>query len=92
MPTSFQDQGLGTKLLDMLIGVSEEKGLESIYGIILPENREMISVCEKLGFKATLKDDNIFVELKLSAAPVEGAKQQDVGVASPPGAEMLEAN
>ncbi len=32
----YQEKGLGTKLVDMLINVAEEKGLESIYGIIMP--------------------------------------------------------
>jgi acetyltransferase len=68
----YQEKGLGTKILDMLIGVAEEKGLESIYGIILAENTEMIAICEKMGFKPTRQDENVYVELKLSAAPAEG--------------------
>jgi acetyltransferase len=75
----YQDEGLGTKLLDMLIGVAEEKGLESMYGIVLPENVEMITVCENLGFKVTRQEDNMFVELKLSAAPSERVTSRTVG-------------
>ncbi|HUI85982.1 MAG TPA: GNAT family N-acetyltransferase [Nitrososphaerales archaeon] len=82
----YQDQGLGTKLVDMLIGVAEEKGLESIYGLVLPENIEMITVCENLGFKVSRQEDNMFVELKLSAAPSERV----VAAASRP-APVLEA-
>lgn len=61
----YQRKGLGTKLVDMLIGVAQEKGLESIYGIILPENQGMISLCKKLGFQLEKKPDGIIAELKL---------------------------
>ncbi|MEM2211234.1 MAG: hypothetical protein QW372_03155 [Nitrososphaerales archaeon] len=49
----------------MLIGVAEEKGLESMYGIVLPENKNMISLCEKLGFNIEKKQGEVIVELKL---------------------------
>jgi len=46
----FQNNGLGLKLCDMLIGIAQEKGLKSIYGIVLNENRAMIHLAKKLGF------------------------------------------
>lgn len=46
----FQDKGLGLKLVDMLIGIAMEKGLKSIYGIVLNDNRKMIGLAKKLGF------------------------------------------
>jgi acetyltransferase len=46
----YQGKGLGYKLLDMLIGIAQEKGLEMIYGIVLTENRRMLRICEELGF------------------------------------------
>lgn len=61
----YQDKGLGTKLVDMLINWAEEKGLESIYGIILPENRRMIQLSEKLGFRIETRPEEVFVELPL---------------------------
>lgn len=60
-----QGKGLGTKLLDMLIHVADEKGLESIYGIILPENKAMIRLCKKLGFTTRRTPDGILAELRL---------------------------
>ena len=47
----FAGQGLGTKLLDMLIGIGEEKRLETIYGIVLADNSNMIRLCRGLGFE-----------------------------------------
>jgi acetyltransferase len=61
----YQGKGLGTKLIDMLISVAEEKGLESMYGIILPENVNMIRLCEKLGFTVKRSHEEVTVELKL---------------------------
>ena len=70
----FQGKGLGTKLVDMLIEVAIEKGLESIYGIILPENIRMIRLCEKLGFDVKYRAGEVYVELKLE--PRRGAKKE----------------
>jgi acetyltransferase len=47
---AYQNQGLGYKLVDVLIGIAEEKGLERIYGDILTDNKKMLSVCRKLGY------------------------------------------
>ena len=46
----FQGSGLGLKLSDILIGVAQEKGLKSIYGIVLSDNEKMIGLAKKLGF------------------------------------------
>ena len=46
----FQNNGLGLKLCDMLIGIGQEKGLKNIYGIVSNDNRKMISLARKLGF------------------------------------------
>ncbi len=46
----YQGQGLGTKLLDMLIGFCLERGLRQLYGVILPDNATMIGVAQRLGF------------------------------------------
>jgi len=61
----YQGKGLGTKLVDMLISVAEEKGLESMYGIVLPENANMIHLCEKLGFTVERRHEEVVMRLKL---------------------------
>jgi acetyltransferase len=61
----YQAKGLGIKLVDMLIEVAKEKGVESIYGIIMGENLKMIRLCEKLGFTTRREHDEVRVELKL---------------------------
>lgn len=62
----YQRRGLGYKLVDMLIGIAQEKGLEKIYGIVLTDNKRMLKVCEKLGFTIKhLSDGESRVELVL---------------------------
>ena len=62
----FQNNGLGLKLCDMLIGIGQEKGLESIYGIVLNENQKMIGLAKKLGFNIKrLPDEESKVTLEL---------------------------
>ncbi len=45
----FQNNGLGQKLFDTLIGIAGEKGLKSIYGIVLSDNTKMMSLAKRLG-------------------------------------------
>ena len=49
----FQKRGLGTALLERLIGIAHDEGIGRIVGSILPENTEMQKICERLGFKMT---------------------------------------
>lgn len=54
---AFQGKGLGYKLVDVIIGIAEEKGLESIFGEVLSDNRRMLAVCAKLGFTTEEADE-----------------------------------
>jgi len=56
---NYQGKGLGFKLVDVLIGIAEEKGLGRIYGEILTENEKMIAVCKKLGFTIEAADEEM---------------------------------
>ncbi len=55
----YQGKGLGLKLVDVLIGIAEDKGLDRIYGEILTENEKMIAVCRKLGFTVETADEEM---------------------------------
>jgi acetyltransferase len=46
----WQNQGLGTELLKRLVQIGRAEKLTRITGRILPENRDMQHVCEKVGF------------------------------------------
>jgi acetyltransferase len=55
----YQGKGLGYKLVDMLIGIAQEKGLEEIFGIVLTRNRKMLNVCKMLGFTVERLPDGL---------------------------------
>ena len=55
----FQGLGLGYKLVDMVIGIGHEKGVEEIYGFVLSDNVKMLSMCNKLGCSIQPMEDDI---------------------------------
>lgn len=62
----FQDVGLGHKLTDVLIGIAQERGLKSMYGVILKDNTRMMGLARALGFKLeTLSADEVRATLDL---------------------------
>jgi acetyltransferase len=46
----FHGKGMGYKLVDMMIGFAQEKGLEEVYALVQSDNTKMLSLCRKLGF------------------------------------------
>ncbi|MEG4058140.1 MULTISPECIES: bifunctional acetate--CoA ligase family protein/GNAT family N-acetyltransferase [unclassified Microcoleus] len=48
---SYQQRGLGTELLRLLLQIGQEEKLEAIVGYILNSNYKMQSLCKKLGFE-----------------------------------------
>jgi acetyltransferase len=59
MSDSFQKQGIGEKMLDVLIGIAQDKALHEIYGIVLSENSKMLGLAAKMGFKPRRLPDGI---------------------------------
>ncbi len=55
----YQGKGIGCKLIDVLIGIAQEKGLDDLYGIVLADNRKMLRVCERLGFTVRPFEDDL---------------------------------
>src|SRR5579871_5511999 len=62
-----QHKGLGTELYRRLVEVRSEEKLSKVISNMLPENREMRAMCQRLGFKmyARLEDNMILAELEL---------------------------
>jgi acetyltransferase len=63
----FQRQGLGTRLLQLLVDIGRQESLERIVGYILPDNYGMLHVAKKVGFTVTFNrlDTVMWAELKL---------------------------
>ncbi len=47
---NFQHSGLGTKFVNTLIEIGREKGLKSIYGMVLADNDKMLTLTRECGF------------------------------------------
>lgn len=60
----YQGKGLAHKLLDVLIGIADEKGLEEFYGVIQTTNRKMLRIADRLGMTREPYDEEL-VKLKL---------------------------
>ena len=74
----FQGKGLGTKLIDVLIEIAEEKGLELIYGVVMPENTRMIELCKKLGFEIRYTPEEVIVEMNLEGKRVSELPETEI--------------
>jgi acetyltransferase len=48
----FQGHGLASKLVDLIIGIADEKGMEEFFGYIELKNRKMVNLTAKLGMVA----------------------------------------
>jgi acetyltransferase len=59
---SAQRQGLGTELVRCLLRVAREEKLLRLTADILPENRAMQRICEKLGFRLDLSPEERLVK------------------------------
>lgn len=47
----WQGLGLGSKLIDYIVQIGKDAGLETIYGFVISDNSQMINLCTKKGFK-----------------------------------------
>jgi acetyltransferase len=54
---NFQGSGLGTKFMELLIDIGRGKGLKSIYGIVLTDNRKMLTLAKEFGFSISKNSD-----------------------------------
>jgi len=53
----WQGLGLGSKMLDFMIEICKDKKLETIYGLMLPDNYRAIDLMKKMGFKIERLED-----------------------------------
>lgn len=62
----YQNRGLGTELLGRLLQVGKDEKLDRISADILPDNRAMQRICEKLGFQLTKQIDLVQATIELT--------------------------
>ncbi len=68
----YQGLGLGTKMVDYVLDLAKEKGIESVYAIMLPDNYRALSLTKKMGFKIDyLSDGTIKANLNLQQEDID---------------------
>ncbi|MEP4149404.1 MAG: bifunctional acetate--CoA ligase family protein/GNAT family N-acetyltransferase [Halioglobus sp.] len=48
----WQSRGVGPKLMDRLMHIARERGLETMVGEVLAQNSRMLRMCKRLGFRS----------------------------------------
>ena len=61
----WHHRGLGNELLKRLVDIGREEKLKRIYGDILPENRNMLRVCDRLSFKRHYSEEEGVVRAEI---------------------------
>jgi acetyltransferase len=77
----WQGLGLGTKMVDYVIEICKDRGLETIYGITLPDNYRAISLMKMMGFALEYLDDGTVkatLNLKEEESGVQSAEQKSM--------------
>ena len=64
----YQGRGLGKELLARLVKVGADEKLAKLVADILPDNRDVMRICEKLSFnlRHSLEDEVVKAEYPLS--------------------------
>ncbi len=62
----FHGRGLGKELLGRLVTVGADEKLSALKADILPDNRDVARICEKLGFtlKHSMEDEVLKAEYR----------------------------
>jgi len=64
---AWQNKGIGTKLLEMIVQIGRDEKVEAITAEMLGENMDMQKVAQKLGFvlERSLEEDTVHAELEI---------------------------
>ena len=83
VPDPWQELGLEPKMVDNMIEICNDKGLETVYAFMLPDNHRAIRLLKKMGFtikhtqdvaKATLNLKDWKTELRVYGLAFLGQK------------------
>jgi acetyltransferase len=53
----WQGRGVGARLLENCLRIAKERGIETLWGIVLRENTQMLALGKKLGFKISRTEE-----------------------------------
>jgi acetyltransferase len=62
----WQGRGIGAALLQRVLDIAKDRGIQSIWGTVLSENTQMLKLSRKLGFKIKKTADSGEYEVRLA--------------------------
>lgn len=65
---AWQNQGLGTRLLERALRIARNRGFRSLYLLCLPENAKMQHIARKFGDRVSFEDGDVEVRIATEAA------------------------
>jgi acetyltransferase len=80
----WQGLGLGTKMVDYVIEIAKDMGVETVYAVMLPDNYRALNLTKKMGFKLEYLEDGTAkgtLDLKEEARCLEMKNTE--GIAAP---------
>ncbi len=73
---AWQGKGVGATLLEQLVEIGRERGLEFLWGVVLPENTNMLALGRKLGFTIKRVPQSSDFELRINLQqPSQGDRE-----------------
>ena len=67
----WQGKGVGAKLLERCLVIAKERGIQTVWGIVLHENTGMLALARKLGFEVSKSDEPIELQLTIDLKTVD---------------------
>jgi ribosomal protein S18 acetylase RimI-like enzyme len=88
----WQNLCLGTKMVDYVLEIAKEMGVENVYSIMLPDNYRAISLTKKMGFNLEyLSDGTVKGMLDLKEEVLESRCPERESLMEVPEAEPKES-
>ena len=81
----WQGRGVGAGLLQRCLRIAKERGIETIWGIVLRENTQMLALGRKLGFSASRTDEPGELELTIDLRSLDLVGSEEAKHAQPAG-------
>lgn len=69
---AWQGKGVGAELLKSSLRIARERGIESIWGLVLTENIQMLALARKMGFKMHRVPESNTYELRIDLKSLHG--------------------
>jgi acetyltransferase len=68
---AWQGKGIGSSLLERCLAIAQKQGYETVHGIVLRENRNMLALGKNLGFEIEKDPDSCDCNLVIHFGKIE---------------------